>query len=465
MPSYIHIIMKGYRMKSKIITALFTIIAMTSPLMAMKEDDQSDQKGKDANYCLIDWDTHDKLTALTVYKRDLYLQRLVEKGIVTLDHIKEIHDEIDNGLTYHPDLLSKQHLNPEREECALRIAKDRTLELINILRDPEEKKAFLNIHKRDAFAIILVTGQIGSGKSRMACALARAAGMSQMFVPAVTLIDETSRGTMLRLRDLMDNFCKKKNTALILTDADCLFNNVKNKAVSSDSCMSILRQSLHKSDKKTSGNLFICTLENPSPLYQNVCEISSSHIHMEHPDAQQRFEIIKTMLAGHVRIVDETLHELASLSERLVDCTPKDLQGIVNDLVLEASIDQRRIDGDRTNPLPLLTKEHIQEKWINFALEKIGGPAERLAYLKHLFSFHAQLDNSALLKLNDAVTQTMHLSTNDIFMIANNTIQKARYRAWEKRKMEKTQQVDQGDTLIITAQDLENVLKNERFGL
>lgn len=248
MPNYINTITKEYRMNYKSITGLLAMVAATSTLVAMDNNQNNGQKNN-GNYCRIDWDRYDQLTALTVYKPDLFLPRLVEKGIVKLEHIKEIHDEIDNGLTYHPDLLSKQHLSPAREACALRIAKGQTLELIDALRDSKKRKRFLDIFKSDAFAMVLISGTMGSGKSIMACALARAAEMNQMFVPATTLIDETSRGTMLRFRDLMYKFCEKKNTALILSDADCLFNNIQNKSIESDVCMAILRQSLNNFDK------------------------------------------------------------------------------------------------------------------------------------------------------------------------------------------------------------------------
>jgi len=204
------------------------------------------------NYLSLDSKTQTKLGKITAYKKNMYLERLLGKGLITLEHLEEVRNEIRDGLEFPTDRSDKRRAFPAREECAVTIANEKVQDVIQDLTAIQEKRVHrsCDVHLfGGAFFIYTLVGKLGAGKETLARGIARKLNMSQMWVPAAILIDETSRGTDYNVADLFHEFSCRSNTVLILSDADCLLAGTGSKQANPDSVLSHIR-SKHKESKK-----------------------------------------------------------------------------------------------------------------------------------------------------------------------------------------------------------------------
>ncbi len=313
---------QGNCMKNHYLSLFFLVSNVT--ILSMEETTMNQQ----------DCDNRARLHELTVYKKDLYLERLLQKKIVTLKDIEEIHKEVDEGLDYHPDRLDKEVGElPNRWECAVRLAPANIKNFI-------EKKLSGSQKTNPCCHMILICGAFGVGKETLARGIAHSLKFKQMRMRASHLLDETEVGTSINVHNLIKNFSSQKNTALILEDVDCLLAE-RTKQVIPDNIRPILRPSGHKYKKNQDhrNNLLICIGTFPHKYPRGFMNEVSEIAFIKNPTSDQRLEIAQVMFEDRKMLFDSDAKEYFENNiKKIKHLSCRNLQGIVNRIVTNAQL-------------------------------------------------------------------------------------------------------------------------------
>lgn len=422
------------------------------------------------NYLQLGSKAQTKLGRITAYRKNMYLERLLEKGLITLEDLKGIRNEIRGGLEFSADRGDKRQAFPAREECAVALANENVQTLIqNITAIKQGKDAqSCDIHLLGGgFFIYTLVGTFGAGKETLARGIARKLNMNQMCVPAASLIDETPYGTGFNVSDLFREFSSRSNTALILSDADCLLAGPGNKQVNPDSILADIRRKQKESQKNinnnNNNNILICTVQDPRNIARELDYLINKFIQIDLPNAEQRFEILKVMFSDRAQLDEAAIEKLRVLAQKLDNHSPRQLQGVVNEVMSGAVYDQVMVEHDHSNTLPRVTAAHLQESLIYLALKLHDGPTERLDRIKLTLSFHCKLAEGADRKLEEVIQRTMNQPKDYLFTLGSKIVHNDRMKKALARRAAANEKAGEG--VFVTSEDIENAYNGVAYDL
>jgi len=217
----------------------------------------------------------------------------------------------------------------------------------------------------------------------------------------------------------------------------------------------VFRRPQYPFDKKN--NILICTIQDPKNIARELDYLINKFIRIDLPNAAQRFEILKTMFSNRANLDQAAIEKLNILAQKLDNHTPRDLQGVVNDVMSGAIFDQIKVEHNHSNTLPRVTAAHLQESLIHLALEQHDGPAERLDSIKLGLSFHCQLTEDAHRKLKEIIQRTMDQSKDDYLDRLSNRI--VHNDLTQKTIALRAAKGNEPAEVFVTSEDIENAYR------